>query len=125
MKAILWCERRRLLNCGSCRWQQFVRHSVARDSIQVREGIKMSNNIGFFKSLWESVKGQIVQEVPRGIAFCEFQCPRKQCTLELTGTCDIRPEPALVFIRPAAAIDRPEWAKGSSGGVSVAPAHVN
>lgn len=85
----------------------------------------MSSNISFFKSLWKSVKGQIVQDVPQGIEFCEFQCPWQQCTLELTGTCDIRPQPDLVFIRPAAASDRPEWAKGPSAGASVTPAHVH
>jgi hypothetical protein len=85
----------------------------------------MLNNMGFFNSLWRSVKEQIVQDVPRGIAFCEFQCTRKQCTLELTGACDIRPEPALVFIRPAPVGVRPAWAQGSEGGRSVTPALVN
>jgi hypothetical protein len=85
----------------------------------------MANYIGFFKSLWHSIKDQLVQEVPPGIAFCEFQCTRKQCTMELTGACDIRPEPAHVFILPVAAIDRPQWAKGSAGGRSITPAHVH
>jgi hypothetical protein len=82
------------------------------------------NNTDFFKSLWRSVKEQIVQDAPPEIEFCEFQFTRKQCTLELTGTCDIRPQPALVFIRPALAGLRPQWASGASAGVSGKPAQV-
>jgi hypothetical protein len=87
-------------------------------------GGNVAYNIGFFKSLWRSVVDQIVQEVPQAIEFCEFECTRKQCTLELTGTCDIRPQPRLVLIRPAATNLRPESANGSSRGVVVKPAHV-
>jgi hypothetical protein len=87
-------------------------------------GVNMGNNLGFFKSLWRSVVDQVVQDVPPGIEFCEFECTRKQCTLELTGRCDIRPQPRLVFIRPAVATVRPEWANSPSRGVVVKPAEV-
>jgi len=83
----------------------------------------MGKGKGFFTALWRSVVDQIVQEVPQGIEFCEFECTRKQCTLELTGSCDIRPQQRLVLIKPAAMV-RPEWAGGAVRGVSVEPAHV-
>jgi hypothetical protein len=85
----------------------------------------MAYNMGFFRSLWHSIKDQVVQDVPQGIAFCEFQCTRKQCTLELTGSCNIRPEPALVFIQLAPASDHPQWTKTSVGGRSITPVHVH
>jgi hypothetical protein len=84
----------------------------------------MANNIGFFKSLWRSVVNQIVQDVPQGIEFCEFECTRMQCTLELTGSCDIRPQSRLVLIKPAVATIRPEWTNGPSTGIAANPAHV-
>jgi hypothetical protein len=87
-------------------------------------GVNMASNLGLFRSLWRSVVDQIVQDVPQGIEFCEFECTLKQCTLELTGRCDIRPQPRLVLIRPAVATDRPEWANGPSRGVVVKPAQV-
>jgi hypothetical protein len=61
------------------------------------------------KMWWTSFKSQIVQEVPRDLDFCQFECHRAQCTLELTGSCDIRPQQgllpqqSLVLIRPALA----------------------
>jgi hypothetical protein len=87
-------------------------------------GVNMANNLGFFKSLWRLVVDQIVQDVPPGIEFCEFECTRNQCTLELTGKCDIRPQPRLVLIRPAVAADYPDWANGPTRGVVVKPARV-
>jgi hypothetical protein len=84
----------------------------------------MANKFGIFKSLWRSVVDQIVQDVPQAIEFCEFECTRKQCTLELTGSCDIRPQQRLVLIKPAVATVRPEWAGGARAGISAKPAHV-
>jgi hypothetical protein len=85
---------------------------------------KMANRIGIFKSLWRSLVDQIVQDVPQGIEFCEFECTRKECTLELTGSCDIRPQQGLVLIKPAVATVRPVWAGGPTSGISAKPAHV-
>lgn len=84
----------------------------------------MSRSKGFFAALWQSVVDQIVQEVPQSIEFCEFECTRKQCTLELTGACDIRPQQRLVLIKPAVATSRPDWAGGAVRSISVTPAHV-
>lgn len=84
----------------------------------------MGNGKGFFRALWRSVVDQIVQEVPEGIEFCEFECTRKQCTMELTGSCDILPQPRLVLIKPAVAMVRPDWVGGAVRGIPVKPAHV-
>jgi hypothetical protein len=68
----------------------------------------MPNSLGSLNLLWRAVKEQIAQDVPQGIEFCEFECTRKQCTLELTGTCDIRPRQALILIKPAVAMPSPK-----------------
>lgn len=98
--------------------------STAGSSVSGGVGVNMANSIGIFRALWRSIVNQIVQDVPQGIEFCEFECTRKQCTLELTGSCDIRPQPQLVLIRPAGMTMSPEWAGGPPRGVLVKPAHV-
>jgi len=46
--------------------------------------------------------------VPQDPQFCEFYCSLKQCTLEVSGRCEIRPRPVLVLIKPTASA-RPPW----------------
>jgi hypothetical protein len=74
--------------------------------------------------MWSSVKDQIVQPVPQDIQVCEFYCTRKQCSLEVTGWCEIRPRPALILIKRASASARPQWAESSAPGVHASPASV-
>ena len=37
--------------------------------------------------LWRWVKNRIVQDVPEGIALCEFECHKQQCTEREWQTC--------------------------------------
>lgn len=39
---------------------------------------------------WERIKAEMVQEVPDEIAFCEFECPKEQCTGEECQACPMR-----------------------------------
>lgn len=84
----------------------------------------MSQRPGFAARLWNSLKDQIVQPVPREIQFCEFHCTRKQCTLEVSGWCEIRPRPALILIKSASGTVHPRWAHGRAADVPANPAHV-
>jgi hypothetical protein len=84
----------------------------------------MPHRLGYFNRFWNSVKAQIVQDVPQDLKFCEFHCPRAQCTLELTGSCDIRPRSASVFIMPAPANARPEWVGNPALGACANPTQV-
>ena len=43
-----------------------------------------------FKRAWDWVKDQIVQEVPKDTAFCEFDCRKQECTLGEWETCEER-----------------------------------
>jgi hypothetical protein len=68
----------------------------------------MPAGLGLITRVWSSVKEQIVQPVPQDLQFCEFYCSLKQCTLEVSGRCEIRPRPVLVLIKPTASA-RPPW----------------
>jgi hypothetical protein len=40
--------------------------------------------------LWRWVKDQIVQDVPKDSALCEFDCRKEQCTIGEWETCERR-----------------------------------
>jgi hypothetical protein len=82
---------------------------------------KLNYNLNSLKVWWSAVKSHIVQDAPAEIEFCQFECKRSQCMMELTGSCDILPwqaamresgmRPSLVQLVPAPAASRPAWAK--------------
>lgn len=39
--------------------------------------------------LWQWAKNHIVQEVPAGLAVCEFQCRREHCTVSHWRGCEL------------------------------------
>lgn len=67
------------------------------------------------KVWWDSFKDQIVQDVPQGLDYCQFECRRARCTLEATGSCDLLaqyrplliPDAIPVLIMPAPAFSSP------------------
>lgn len=56
----------------------------------------------FFPRLWDSMKKQIVEEVPEEIALCEFNCRKNQCTQAEWATCPRRLEFEALRRRSAA-----------------------
>jgi hypothetical protein len=38
--------------------------------------------------MWQSVKRQIIDDVPEALAVCEFDCGRVQCLRDLGGICE-------------------------------------
>jgi hypothetical protein len=76
----------------------------------------MSASLGLITRVWSSVKEQIVQPVPQDVQVCEFYCSLKQCTLEVSGRCEIRPRAALTLIKSTAG-SRPQW----DGAITPAP----
>jgi hypothetical protein len=89
-----------------------------------RRVVNMSQRPGFVARLWNSLKDQIVQPVPQEIQFCEFSCKRKQCSLEVSGWCEIRPRPALFLIKSAPGTAHPQWPRRPAAGAPENPAHV-
>ena len=45
---------------------------------------------GPVRTLWQWGMDQLVQDVPNGIAVCEFDCRRTDCTLHDWAACDRR-----------------------------------
>ncbi len=43
-----------------------------------------------FIRLWRWIKDQIVRDVPKDIAPCEFDCRKEQCTMGEWETCERR-----------------------------------
>jgi hypothetical protein len=84
----------------------------------------MPHRPGFVARPWNWLKDQIVQPVPPEIQFCEFSCSRRQCTLEVSGWCEIRPRPALVLIKPAAGAAPAHWASRPAASAAVSPIRV-
>ncbi len=84
----------------------------------------MSHSLGFLGQLWNSVKNQIVQPVPQELQFCEFYCTRRRCSLEVSGRCEIRPQPLLVLIKSTTASRPPEWANHPAAAAPPSSAHV-
>jgi hypothetical protein len=41
-----------------------------------------------FLRMWQTLKRQIVDDVPEAIAICEFDCPRARCTQDGGGPCE-------------------------------------
>ncbi len=76
---------------------------------------------GSLNLIWRSIKDQIVQPVPQEMQFCEFHCPYQRCKREATGSCEFIPRQNVVFIRPAPAMARPQWAMRGIEGSSVSP----
>ncbi|GAC1624351.1 MAG: hypothetical protein PVS2B2_15360 [Candidatus Acidiferrum sp.] len=53
-----------------------------------------------FGRVWQWMKDQIVQDVPAGLAVCEFGCRREQCTVSQWQACDlIAGENAIEFVQ--------------------------
>ena len=53
--------------------------------------------------MWQSVKRQIVDDVPEAIAICQFDCPKAQCTQDAWHTCERRIRKSageLIFASP-------------------------
>lgn len=53
-----------------------------------------------FVRLWHWIKDQIVQNVPKDIALCEFDCRKEQCTMEEWETCERRLDKAAGDLMP-------------------------
>ncbi len=64
--------------------------------------MKASQSYGSFKWLWGWVEDQIVQDVPKDIAVCEFDCQKDQCTWGEWETCERR------LRKPASASAQPD-----------------
>jgi hypothetical protein len=60
----------------------------------------MSQSRSPFKRLWRWVKDQIVQDVPKDNALCEFDCRKEHCTLGEWETCERRLDKAAGEIMP-------------------------
>jgi hypothetical protein len=60
------------------------------------ERLVPSRTAVIFVRLWNWIKNQIVQDIPAGLAVCEFECRRPQCTVSHWRTCElIRNKPAI------------------------------
>jgi hypothetical protein len=55
-----------------------------------------------FSQLWQWVKEQIIQDVPEGVALCEFDCRKQQCRMQEWETCERRMNKATGELSPAA-----------------------
>ena len=64
----------------------------------IAEGRSKSGSLLFRFRQW--VKGQIVQEVPKGIELCEFDCRKEQCAVGEWETCDRRLQHAAGELMP-------------------------
>ena len=64
-------------------------------------------NRGPLIGLWQWVKDQIVQEVPKDIALCEFDCRQTQCAMGEWETCAHRLEKAALEQKTSAADSPP------------------
>lgn len=42
------------------------------------------------RSLWQRIKGVVIQDVPEPDELCEFECPHLECTASKWRTCDNR-----------------------------------
>jgi hypothetical protein len=67
-----------------------------------------------FRRVGAWVRGNIVQDVPRDIAACEFDCSRERCDAETLATCERRK------LAEAAARDQ-ERVNGNGQGEAAAP----
>ncbi len=59
------------------------------------------NTRAVLSRIWGWVRGQIVREVPEGIALCEFDCRKEQCVMGEWATCDRRQRKAAGELMPS------------------------
>jgi len=50
--------------------------------------------------IWQWIKNQIVQDVPKDIALCEFDCRKEQCREDEWATCERRLSAAAGELKP-------------------------
>jgi hypothetical protein len=51
--------------------------------------------------MWQWIKNQVVREVPEDIVLCEYDCRKKQCTLDEWTACDRRLHKAAGELMPS------------------------
>ena len=71
------------------------------------------------KVWWNSFKAQIIQEVPRELDYCQFECRRVRCMMEETGSCDLLPRQSQMLIMPS-----PSVAAVSAATAAIEAAHA-
>jgi hypothetical protein len=49
---------------------------------------------------WRWFKGQIIEDVPKDIAICEYDCPKEQCRENEWATCERRLSAAAGELKP-------------------------
>lgn len=52
--------------------------------------IEQINSVSRTRQLWRWIKDQLIQDVPKDIATCEYDCRRGRCTHQQWETCERR-----------------------------------
>jgi hypothetical protein len=61
-----------------------------------------------FHRLWQFVKRQIVDDAPKDLAVCEFDCRKDQCLQSEWETCERRISKGAGELLPDASSDKPD-----------------
>jgi hypothetical protein len=76
----------------------------------------MPHGNGPLRRLWHWIKDQVIQDVPKSIAVCEFDCRKGQCTMGEWKTCENRLHKIVKAFVPLDDVDRDEQTKNGSDG---------
>ncbi len=64
--------------------------------------VQVSKKATLFRRFRRWVRNQLVQDVPNGIALCEFDCRKQQCTMKQWAACERRFSGAAGELKPPA-----------------------
>ncbi len=64
--------------------------------------VKQSERTSRLRRVLGWVKNQIIQDVPKDIALCEFDCPKGQCRMDEWEKCERRLSNAANELKPRA-----------------------
>jgi hypothetical protein len=65
-------------------------------------GAKQTERASPFRRFLQWVKNQIVQDVPKNIALCEFDCRKGECRMDEWESCERRLSGAANELKPRA-----------------------
>lgn len=64
--------------------------------------VQLSKKAPLFRRFRRWVSNQLIQDVPDGIALCEFDCRKQQCTVKEWAACNRRISGASGELKPPA-----------------------